>query len=284
MTGNMKMADLVNSAPSLLIIADRLKIRLGFGDRSVEECCIRDGRDSLTFLTLCSIALSAEYKPSEAELAKVRIEDVTEFLRNSHDSYKYCLLPRMEKEIEAVLSGRPESQQKVIKEFFRKFKDELSLHFGMEEEKIFPSLEAIGGKGKAAVKVFRHEHGDIGEKIQDLINLLIKYIPFENRDEKISSVLTFLYWLKDDLILHSRIEDRLILPLIGGDLSPREKEILICVAQGMLNKEIAYKYNLSIFTVMTHRKNITAKTGIKSIAGLTAYAILQGLIDIESIK
>ncbi|MBQ1865975.1 MAG: helix-turn-helix transcriptional regulator [Bacteroidales bacterium] len=70
----------------------------------------------------------------------------------------------------------------------------------------------------------------------------------------------------------------------GKELSPREKEILVCVAKGMLNKEIAYKYNLSIFTVMTHRKNITAKTGIKSIAGLTAYAILQGLIDIESIK
>ena len=70
----------------------------------------------------------------------------------------------------------------------------------------------------------------------------------------------------------------------GSELSPREKEILVCVAKGMLNKEIAYKYNISIFTVMTHRKNITAKTGIKSVAGLTAYAILQGLIDIESIK
>jgi DNA-binding CsgD family transcriptional regulator len=68
------------------------------------------------------------------------------------------------------------------------------------------------------------------------------------------------------------------------DLSPREKEILICVAKGMLNKEIANLYNISIFTVMTHRKNITAKTGIKSIAGLTAYAIVQGLIDIEDIK
>ena len=70
----------------------------------------------------------------------------------------------------------------------------------------------------------------------------------------------------------------------GGELSPREKEILVCVAKGMLNKEIAFKYNISIFTVMTHRKNISAKTGIKSIAGLTAYAILQGMIDIEDIK
>ena len=70
----------------------------------------------------------------------------------------------------------------------------------------------------------------------------------------------------------------------SGELSAREKEILVCVAKGMLNKEIAFKYNISIFTVMTHRKNISAKTGIKSIAGLTAYAILQGMIDIEDIK
>ena len=85
--------------------------------------------------------------------------------------------------------------------------------------------------------------------------------------------------------LRSALETRTDSPKSeGGELSSREKEILICVAKGMLNKEIAFKYNISIFTVMTHRKNISAKTGIKSIAGLTAYAILQGMIDIEDIK
>lgn len=67
------------------------------------------------------------------------------------------------------------------------------------------------------------------------------------------------------------------------DLSAREKEILVCVAKGMLNKEIADVCNLSIHTVITHRKNITRKTGIKTVAGLTVYALLNNLIDAGSI-
>ena len=69
-----------------------------------------------------------------------------------------------------------------------------------------------------------------------------------------------------------------------NELSQREKEVLIYVAQGMLNKEIAYKLNISIYTVITHRKNITRKTGIKTVAGLTVYALLNNLIDPMSIE
>jgi DNA-binding NarL/FixJ family response regulator len=69
----------------------------------------------------------------------------------------------------------------------------------------------------------------------------------------------------------------------GNELSVREQEILISVAQGMLNKEIADKYNISIHTVISHRKNITRKTGIKTVAGLTVYALLNNLIDTKSL-
>lgn len=68
------------------------------------------------------------------------------------------------------------------------------------------------------------------------------------------------------------------------ELSVREKEILACVAKGMQNKEIADLYNISIYTVITHRKNITHKTGIKTIAGLTVYALLNNLIDMSAIS
>lgn len=56
------------------------------------------------------------------------------------------------------------------------------------------------------------------------------------------------------------------------------------VAQGMLNKEIADKFNISVYTVISHRKNITRKTGVKSVAGLTVYALLNGLIDINEVE
>ena len=63
------------------------------------------------------------------------------------------------------------------------------------------------------------------------------------------------------------------------DLSERELDVLILVAKGMANKEIADRLNISIHTVMSHRKNITHKTGIKSVAGLTVYALLNNLLD-----
>ena len=63
------------------------------------------------------------------------------------------------------------------------------------------------------------------------------------------------------------------------ELSKRETDVLVSVAKGMMNKEIADQMNISIHTVISHRKNITRKTGIKSVSGLTVYALLNNLID-----
>ena len=63
------------------------------------------------------------------------------------------------------------------------------------------------------------------------------------------------------------------------ELSKREIDVLVAVAKGMMNKEIADQMNISIHTVISHRKNITRKTGIKSVSGLTVYALLNNLID-----
>ena len=68
------------------------------------------------------------------------------------------------------------------------------------------------------------------------------------------------------------------------DLSQREKNILQLVALGMTNKEIANKLFISTHTVISHRKNITRKLGIKTVAGLTVYAILNNLIQMEDIS
>lgn len=67
-------------------------------------------------------------------------------------------------------------------------------------------------------------------------------------------------------------------------LSQREKEIIVCVVKGMTNKEIAEKLFLSIHTVVTHRRNIARKLQIHSPAGLTIYAIVNKLVDIQDVK
>ena len=61
-------------------------------------------------------------------------------------------------------------------------------------------------------------------------------------------------------------------------LSAREIEVLRLIAMGHINKEIANELNISINTVLTHRKNLTSKLGIKSVSGLSFYAMMNGIV------
>lgn len=92
-------------------------------------------------------------------------------------------------------------------------------------------------------------------------------------------------------IIYQKLEkcmQKLSQPLVykgsNDEISQREKEVLKLVALGMTNKEIAEKLFISTHTVITHRKNITAKLGIKTIAGLTVFAVINKLISAEEIK
>ncbi|MEA3462226.1 MAG: LuxR C-terminal-related transcriptional regulator [Bacteroidota bacterium] len=70
----------------------------------------------------------------------------------------------------------------------------------------------------------------------------------------------------------------------SSDLSPRETTIVRLVSMGLTNRQIAEKLFLSAHTVMTHRKNINSKLGIKSVSGLTIYAIVNNIITIEEVS
>ena len=65
----------------------------------------------------------------------------------------------------------------------------------------------------------------------------------------------------------------------GSRLTQREISVLQLVAKGCLNKEIADQLNISVNTVLSHRKNITAKLGIKSVSGLSVYALMNGIVN-----
>ena len=69
-----------------------------------------------------------------------------------------------------------------------------------------------------------------------------------------------------------------------SDLSEREKEIIVQVVKGLSNKEIAEALFISVNTVMTHRRNISRKLQIRSAAGLTIYAIVNGLVNLDDVQ
>lgn len=89
--------------------------------------------------------------------------------------------------------------------------------------------------------------------------------------------------LKNKLLMNTNIADHLHNKK-SNMISEREKNILQMVAKGCTNKEIADKLFISLHTVITHRKNITRKLGIKTVSGLTVYAILNNIIELKEIE
>ncbi|HIZ05644.1 MAG TPA: LuxR C-terminal-related transcriptional regulator [Candidatus Phocaeicola gallistercoris] len=105
-------------------------------------------------------------------------------------------------------------------------------------------------------------------------------------------VLTLNYSLSRNLLVKSIIQLRNYghkndhpndMQAAEHDLSPREIEVLILLTKGYINKEIANKLHIGLTTVITHRKNITEKLGIKSVSGLAVYAIMHGYIEADQI-
>ena len=297
-TPRTKVADLVDSNVHLLGVLSRMGIPMGFGDATVEETCRLHGADIETLLLICNMYAFRDYVPSEEEMTRLDPGQVVSYLKNSHAYYREDALVTLEGAIGRMLEPCDERRKQFILAFFSDYRSELEKHFAYEEAHVFPFAEAIIRGDTTMERFFQveAEHTDIAAKMGDLKYIILKYPPGECRSADIQQVLNFLYFLDEDLLRHNTIEDRLLgkeapaeprapKPSPDGDeLTAREKEILICVAKGMLNKEIADLYNISVYTVITHRKNITRKTGIKSIAGLTIYAFLNNLIEVGAVE
>ena len=295
MSPAMKMADLMNVDFSLVGVSARMGLGLGFGEATVEEVCAECGVDPQTFLLLCRVHLSEGYRPSREALQNANLHDILSYLKQSHNYYTGNMLPSLEAALEEMVLPCEESQKQVIRQFFAQYRQELLAHFSYEEQTVFPYVEKMldaPAPVQFTIGEYEQNHTNVEEKLADLKNLVMMYMPSACNQQDAYKALFYLYNLERDLARHTLIEDQILVPMVvrmeevvaaarpeGEELTQREKEILVSVAKGLLNKEIADQYNISIYTVITHRKNITRKTGIKTVAGLTVYALLNHLID-----
>jgi regulator of cell morphogenesis and NO signaling len=307
-TSNMKVARLVEANYRLLGVLARVGIDGSFGEKTVSEVCISSGLDPDTIILLCEVYTFPNFKPSMELLRRCHVGDILRYMHQSHDYYLNRAITDMEASITKLLEPCQQKQQDVVWNFFRGYKVEVKNHFGFEEQEVIPYVQGlIIGQNRPGFSIDRFEenHSNIDEKLGDFKNLVMKSLPAVCDNDIRRDLLVRIYALQEDLKCHTYIEDHVLVPMVRLlenpqrfrdhareqeepeqhlELSDREKEILVSVAQGLLNKEIADKHNISINTVITHRKNITRKTGIRTVPGLTVYAILNNLIDINSIE
>ena len=306
----MKMAALIESDCHLLPILSRLGMTSSFGEQTIEQTCDRYGIDAATFCLICNVYSSSGFKPSAWEIALAKPDDVVFYLHASHNYYLDSALTVLEPKLEELLKACTAKQSEAVRKFFSEYETELRSHFSFEEEKVFPYIKKLIGGGSTAdfnIDKFKDNHSNVDEKLGDLKSIIMKSLPDSCDGNLRLEILDLICHLQRDLARHTCVEEDVLIPLVRRmenpalfrktlamekekeadereELSDREKEILVCVARGMLNKEIADQNNISIHTVISHRKNITRKIGIKTVAGLTVYAILNGLIDVNTIE
>ena len=226
-------------------------------------------------MLVCNIYTFDDYLPDADELSQTNLRQLVPYLQVSHRYYIEERLPHIQQHLSHLSESMEPSVSQMLSTFFEDYRQELSTHFQEEEYRLFPYIERLQNGEKITDKVnnyFVDSHKNIKDKLTDLMQILYKYLPSDNLNEELIEMVFDILQLTEDLEKHTLIEERLLAPSNDYELSDREREVLVLVAKGFSSKEIADKLCLSIHTVNSHRKSISQKTGIKSAAGLAAYA------------
>ena len=218
LSASMKMADLMNLRFSLLGVLTRMGIPFGFGDETVEEVCRRHGTDPDTFLLICSVYAFDGYLPAKERQQKADLREILRYLRLSHAYYMDVALKELATALENLIEPCGEKHKRIIWKFFSDYKDELSKHFDYEEKTVFPHVEAVlnaEDPGAFTIGEYEENHSNVEEKLEDLKNLVMKYMPEVCDQQDIHRALFIIFSLERDLEKHTLVEDGILVPLVN---------------------------------------------------------------------
>ena len=279
------MADVLAEHNELIPVLNRFGIRIGVGDKSVEDICAEHQLNTDLILTVLNVYLDETFQP-ESSLTLFDAEPIADYFRHTVENYLHALVPNIEVHLNALIAtaGPDNKELGMLRVLFLKFKERMInyLQKNAEYSDDFPD-----------------------DLLHDLKNILIKHLSVEHNQNLSYAVIFSLHSFGKDLAAHNRLRNRVLQPKLSEldsygiqqlqdtissehdhqkdesdhQLTNRETEILRLIVKGYLNKEIAEELNISHNTVLTHRKNIITKTGIKTVSGLTFYCIRKGLIS-----
>ena len=224
-----KLATVIHKDHTLLPVINRLGLKLGFGDLTIRQLCLNHGIDVTFFIEIINVFRNENYF-SEKKLLDFSVTVVIDYLRETHRYYLDYVLPEQERLMDLFLlnSDNSSRENELVRKFYNKFREEFISHVQIEEKQIFPYIlrlnEAITNPLKKDVFLrefngliimgFEKEHSDMDEKMFDLKNILIKYLP-PNYDLNIgNSLLASLFIFEKDMKNHSRIEDKILIPKV----------------------------------------------------------------------
>lgn len=304
------MCDIICDEPALLQMMSRFGMPLGVGDLTVAEVCEAHQVDTPTFLAVANF-IKRDARGAADNIANVSVKCLMGYLQQAHTYFLDFQLPGIRRKLlEALDCSQPGEVSYLIMKFYDDYMAEVRKHMMHENRKVFTYVsELLQGrrKGDYTISQFARTHNAIDVKLQELKNIIIKYYAPTEQAELLNKVLYDIFTCETDLRIHCQVEDDIFVPAVEileekvaaeegtpepeakpvahavNVLSDREREIVHLVVCGLSNKQIAATLFISLNTVLTHRKNIARKLNIHSVAGLTIYAIVNKIVDINEL-
>lgn len=218
----MRMADLVFNNPALLLLMENLEMDFLLHDYSVATLCEQNEISEAIFIMLGNI-YNGHY-PAETDVQSISRKDlllVIEFLKRCHRYYKEEQYPAISNLISELQMHNKRPEIRLAEKFFAGYFDEVLEHLDYEDEIAFPYICRLLDDNSRnevdeifSVKDYREHHTDIESKLSDLKALLLQHIEVENDRKVRRRLLMALAELENDLVIHSLIEEQILIPVV----------------------------------------------------------------------
>ncbi len=225
-----KMAEVILKDYRLLPIISRFGLKLGFGNKTVEEICKESDIDTDFFLEILNSYHNPVYFPQN-HLIEFKADVVVQYLTNTHAAYLNKIVPRIESYIEKLekeVSADGIRNINLLRSFFYEYRSEVEVHFEVEEERVFPYILALENALKTGacsdelmtrikeepIEIYERNHDNLEVKLGDMKNLIIRFLPVEDCEDDYEYLLTELFQMESDLEDHARIEEKVLVPKV----------------------------------------------------------------------
>ena len=225
-----KMSDLICDNYSLLMVMSRFGLSLGFGDKSVKDVCEAQGVDYRTFLAVANFISEEQYAYTYSEDEDAfSIPALMDYLKQAHTYFLDFKLPVIRRKlIESIDCSGTDNIAYLILKFFDEYAKEVRRHMEYENEAVFTYVEKLL-EGKLAenydiatfapknyqISTFSKHHDQVGEKLTELKNIIIKYYPEKENNNKLNAVLFDIFNCEHDLASHCQVEDYMFVPAVA---------------------------------------------------------------------
>jgi len=214
---NTRMADVILANSRLLYVLPYFEIGLGLGEKTVKQVCKEKNISVPLLLLVCNIYTFDDYFPDNQYLKQIPVNGMIKYLQNSHKDYLEVRMPQVIENILDLVDSCHLKNGNILNTFCEKYRQEVIAHFKYEEDIVFPYIaQLLEGKKVSSYKIKEYEsnHSDIDAALNDLKNIIIKYLPPECTIEKCREILLNLFMFEHDLSKHTLLEDKILISLV----------------------------------------------------------------------